>query len=355
MPRTVVFCGGGSVGHIAPSVAVARAACALDTSVVPLFFCAAREEETRFLTHEGLQYRCVHAAKFPRGLSLGWLSFPFVFAWSCIQAFLLLQSAAPAALFSKGGHISVPVCLAARMLGLPIVLHESDATGGLGNTLISRLATTVCVGMPGVQLAAHAVYTGNPVRPEIAQGSVDAGRRITGFSGRRPIVLVIGGSQGSLAINQAVDAQFEQLLDAADIVHLTGTGKALTRQHARYWSRPFVTEELPHLYALADVVVTRAGAGVLSELAAVGKAAVVVPLREVAQDHQQRNAEHFASANAIVLLPQEQLAGLTRIIRDLLNDAEKRQGYGKRLQACVPPDAATTIARALLDAAKLPQ
>lgn len=349
--RTIVFCGGGSVGHIAPSVAVARAAAGLDASVRPVFVCANRRDEIAFLEHERMEYRCVPAAKFPRGLTAGWLTFPFLFAWSFLRALRTLLTLRPAAVFSKGGYVSVPVCLVARLLGIPIVLHESDATGGMGNALIARIATTVCLGMPA-QDAAHGFYTGNPVRPDVTAGSVDAGRRITGFSGRRPVVLVIGGSQGSAAINQAVEAQFNTLIDLADIMHITGAGKEIGKQHARYWSRPFVTEELPHLYALADVVITRAGAGVLSELAANAKPAIVVPLRGVAQDHQQKNAEQFAAADAIVLLPQERLTELAMTVRNLLENPAKRQEYGKRLQGCIPQGAATAIASALLDAAK---
>ncbi len=350
--RTIVFCGGGSVGHIAPSVAVARAILGLDASVRPVFLCANRQDELAFLEHERMEYRCVPAAKFPRGLTVKWLTFPFLFAWSFLGALRVLLAVRPTAVFSKGGYVSVPACLAARLLGLPIVLHESDATGGMGNALIARIATTVCLGMPVQHAPANGLYTGNPVRQEVTAGSVDAGRRITGFSGRRPVVLVIGGSQGSAAINQAVQTQFNSLIDLADIMHITGAGKEIGKQHARYWSRPFVTEELPHLYALADVVVTRAGAGVLSELAANAKAAIVVPLRGVAQDHQQKNAEQFAAADAVVLLPQERLTELAMTVRGLLEHPDKRQEFGKRLQGCIPQGAATAIASALLDAAK---
>ena len=349
----IVFCGGGSVGHIAPAVAVARATMQLRTDVRPLFFCAKRNDEIAFLHHAHLPFRCVSAAKFPRGLSVGWMTFPFVFTWSLIATQRLLKEVKPAAIFSKGGYVSAPVCIVARMMGIPIVLHESDATGGMSNALVARMAKTVCLGFPTeAATPRNAILTGNPVRPDIANGSKDAARRITGFSGRRPVVLIIGGSQGSLAINQAVDAHFDTLIDMADVIHLTGAGKGINRVHARYWARPFVTEELKHLYALADVAVSRAGAGTLSELAAVGKPVIVVPLRGVAQDHQQRNAELLAQAGAAVLLPQQRLVELPTTLRGLFANSAQRATLGQHLQGFFPPNAAIAIARTVLDAAE---
>ncbi|HRH92912.1 MAG TPA: UDP-N-acetylglucosamine--N-acetylmuramyl-(pentapeptide) pyrophosphoryl-undecaprenol N-acetylglucosamine transferase [Candidatus Peribacteria bacterium] len=368
-PLTIVFCGGGSVGHVAPAVAVARAAMKLNPAVQPLFLCADRADETAFLTHEHLPFRTIPAAKFPRGMSAGWVTFPFVFAYSLIAARGILKHTKPAAVFSKGGYVSAPICIAARMMGIPIVLHESDATGGMSNRLIATIARTVCLGFPE-EVTSHesrvpntpssrnsklatrnSILTGNPVRPDIAGGSKDAARRITGFSGRRPVLLVIGGSQGSLAINQAIDKHFEALIDMADVIHLTGANKETGRTHARYWARPFVTEELKHLYALTDVAVSRAGAGTLSELAALGKPTVVVPLLGVAQDHQQCNAKLLESAGGAILLPQERLDELPSLLKTLLADAPRRTALGERLRGFFPADAATAIARSVLDAA----
>ncbi len=161
--------------------------------------------------------------------------------------------------------------------------------------------------------------------------------------------MIVGGSQGARAINEAVDRHFEELLEAADIIHLTGAGKGIARTHARYFARPYVLEELPHLYALADLIVTRAGAGTLSELAALRKAAIVIPLTGVAHDHQMKNALILVRQGAIELLAQENIDTLVQSITTLLADTQRRRVLGERLAQAFPVDAAKRIAMILLD------
>jgi len=139
------------------------------------------------------------------------------------------------------------------------------------------------------------------------------------------------------------------LVNLADIIHLTGTGKELQRTHARYWSRPSVIDEMPHLLALADVVITRAGAGTLSELAELKKAAVVVPLTGVAHDHQLKNAEMLANDGAIECLPEEKLSTLSQVLEPILKDHDRRRGMGERLHRFFPSDAGMRISKILLD------
>ncbi len=348
---TIVLCGGGSVGHLAPSIAVGQAVHSLMPSARLIFLCANRADEIVVLEHQRLTYRAIPAAAFPRGSLIKWLAFPFVFCQSLLSAWRTLNDLEPAVIFSKGGYVSAPVCIAGWMKKVPIVLHESDSVSGLSNRLVARVAQRVCRGFPtDTSKSTRDIVTGNPVRPEILLGSKSAGQRITGFSGRRPVIMVIGGSQGARAINQAIDAQFDQLIGLADVIHITGGGKAINRAHARYWARPFVTEELAHLYALADIVITRAGAGVLSELAALSKPAIVVPLRGIAQDHQQNNAEILARHDAIVLLPQGELSRLTATIQLLIDDTDRRLRLGAHLHAFFPADASAAIAHAILDA-----
>jgi UDP-N-acetylglucosamine--N-acetylmuramyl-(pentapeptide) pyrophosphoryl-undecaprenol N-acetylglucosamine transferase len=198
-------------------------------------------------------------------------------------------------------------------------------------------------------LQAKTVQTGNPVRSAIFLASRAAGQRITKFSCRRPVLMIVGGSQGALALNEAVDRRFEELLEVADVIHLTGIGKGIAKTHARYFARPYVLEDLPHLYALADLVITRAGAGTLSELAALRKAAIVIPLTGVAHDHQMKNAVTLVETGAIELLPQENIDLLLQSVTGLLADTDKRRALGEHLAEAFPSDAAGRIARILLD------
>jgi UDP-N-acetylglucosamine--N-acetylmuramyl-(pentapeptide) pyrophosphoryl-undecaprenol N-acetylglucosamine transferase len=161
--------------------------------------------------------------------------------------------------------------------------------------------------------------------------------------------MIIGGSQGSMALNEAVEKNFNALLDLADIIHLTGEGKSISKQHARYFARTTVLAELPHLYGFSDLVVTRAGAGVLSELAALKKAAIVVPLPGVAHDHQVKNAEFLAARQAVEFLSQDRLGDLPFVVSALLGDVTKRKALGEALSNALPGDAAAKVANAILD------
>jgi UDP-N-acetylglucosamine--N-acetylmuramyl-(pentapeptide) pyrophosphoryl-undecaprenol N-acetylglucosamine transferase len=351
--QRIIMSGGGSTGHIAPAIAVAQELERLALGFEPIFVCANRSDEIRVLSDAHYAYRTIHAGKFPRGFSFRVLTFPILLLVAFVESCRLLLSLRPVLIFSKGGYVSVPTCIAAVFLRIPIVLHASDSVPSLSDKFIGRFARRICTGFPADRwpqnLQRKIIVTGNPVRAMILAGSRDAGVRITGFSGRRPVLLVVGGSQGSVAINQAVDTFFSELIDTADIIHLTGEGKELKRTHARYWSRPYVTEELPHLFALADLVVTRASASVLSELSALSKAAILIPLAGVAHDHQVHNAFLIADAEAAVHLPQERISELPSVVRRLLEDTSERQGMAAALTALFPRDAAQKIAQTLLD------
>lgn len=353
MSKVIIFSGGGSSGHLMPSLAIADAVAERDTSLTPLFICSSRADEVDALRSAGQKCLVIHAGKFPRGLSFRILSFPALFVVSFIESLMHLLRVWPALIVSKGGFVSVPVCIAGFFLGIPVVLHSSDSVPSLSDRIIGRIAVKICTGFPESafpeSLQKKAVQTGNPVRPSIFEGSHAAGQRITGFSGRRPVLLIIGGSQGSVALNEAVDKNFTALLDLADIIHLTGEGKTIHRQHARYFARTSVLAELPHLYGFADLVVTRAGAGVLSELAALKKAAIVVPLPGVAHDHQKKNAEFLAARQAVEFLSQDRLTDLPFVVGTLLGDSARRTIMGEALAQALPSDAAAKVAGVILD------
>ncbi|MBP9773838.1 MAG: UDP-N-acetylglucosamine--N-acetylmuramyl-(pentapeptide) pyrophosphoryl-undecaprenol N-acetylglucosamine transferase [Candidatus Peribacteraceae bacterium] len=353
--RPILFCGGGSLGHIVPSIAIAQALKKLDPQAQVVFICQKRAEDIAFIKHAGFTYRTIIAGKFPRGFSIRWITFPVLSICALVQSIIILMKLRPQLIFSKGGFVSLPVCLVGWLMRLPIVLHESDAVMGMSNGLVARLATTVCVGFAhpdGLRKKKNTIITGNPVRHMIEGGSKDAGKRLTGFSGRKPVILITGGSQGAKTINDAVDAQFDALLSAGDIIHLTGKGKRIDRTHAHYWARETVHDELPHLYALADIVITRAGAGTLSELAAAQKAALVIPIVGLANNHQVENAKRLLKAHAIRLLWQDAVYSLANIVSALVAHPHELRRLGKSLHAYFPPHADTTIANIILDACK---
>ncbi|MEK7562854.1 MAG: glycosyltransferase, partial [Patescibacteria group bacterium] len=219
----LLFVGGGTLGHIIPAVAVAREWMKQHPDAAVHFVCSPRGEAA-FLEKENLPHTMLDA---PR---LSW-NFPWKFFLAYQKSQVLLQSLKPDLVFSKGGYVSVPVCLAAKRMKIPIILHESDAVMGRANRLIAKLSTKICLGFPTHDARSHHSplttyeFTGNPLRPEITRGSRAEGLRLTGFSGSRPILLIMGGSQGAQAINEWTVRHLEDLTAVCDVIHLTGTGK----------------------------------------------------------------------------------------------------------------------------------
>ncbi len=351
----VLFCGGGSLGHLTPSVAVWETLQEKRRESKAFFVSSARSEDRLFLKGLHLPSLPIHAPKVQWGMRM--LLFPILFPLACLEALCILLFFRPHVIFSKGGYVSVPVCLMGRLLFRPIVLHESDRIMGRANRFLLRLACHLCIGSPqkeilngdlATKIGLPVTATGNPIRKNILEGSTDGGRRVTGFSGKRPVILIIGGSQGSQALNTAVQEDLEELLTVCDIVHITGRDKLGSKMHARYLQREVFFEELQHLYALADVVISRAGAGAIAELSAVGKATVLVPIPNLASHHQEENARFLELAGAVIVLSQEQLhEELVPTVKMLLTDPERRRTLGERFHTFAVPDAAESIANIL--------
>ena len=350
MPR-LLACGSGSIGHLAPLVAISKAFLAIAPQTTILISCGMRLEEGEYLRAEHLPFVTLPQ---PRR---SWL-FPQTFFRSYRAACHLLVSFHPALVLLRGGAISVPLCLATARKHLPIILHESDSVMGLATRCTAWWAHNITTGFPPENyprvFRPHITVTGNPVRPEIMRGSREEGLRITRFSGKKPILLVLGGSQGAQAINEAVLHLLSELMTLCDIIHITGPGKRIPTPYPlpptpSYWSAEYVHDELPHLYATATLALSRAGAGVLSELAANGIPSIVVPLRKLAQDHQWHNARSFARQGACVLLEQGDLdRRLVAEIRRIIDDPAMRTKLRENFLSLHHPDAARHIAEIVL-------
>jgi len=305
------------------------------------FVCSEREDDSEFLRKEHLDWTAVRAPK------LSW-NFLWKFFLAYRDAAQLIEQEKPDILLSKGGYVSVPVCLAAHWRQIPIILHESDVVSGNANRFTARWATAVCMGFQPERDGGKHVYTGNPVRADATSGSREEGLRITGFSGTRPILLVMGGSQGAESLNRAVLQLLCEMQKSVDVIHITGRGKEGANTQAGYWSRPFVREELKHLYAIADVALSRAGASSIGELAANGIPGILVPLRGVGHDHQQKNAEYAANKGGCILLQQSALQeNLLPLLERVAQDEGERLGLSERIRRLHQPDAAERICRVL--------
>ncbi len=342
---------GGSGGHLAPMVAVGRAFGELHPEAEMLYLCVDQEADRLFLQREHVMFDVLPLPR--RSVSL-----PITFIRNFLKSRRMLRTFRPDIVFSKGGAVSVPCCLAARLRKIPIVLHESDAVMGRANRIVARIADVVCVGMTTEVMSdgdstlktqnSKLVFTGNPIRPEITRGSRAEGLRITGLSGKKPILLVYGGSQGAQALNDAVITHIDQLLPHCDIIHLTGKGKQGAGVRAGYVSMEFAYGELAHFYAIADLAVSRAGASNIGELAAHGIPAILVPIAGLAGDHQVKNAETAALSGGCIHLPQSRAdAEIVPTIVALVDDANTREKMGVFIRALSHPEAARRIAKIL--------
>jgi len=259
-----------------------------------------------------------------------------------VQAFFKLLRHRPKVVFSKGGYVGFPVVFAAWLLGIPVMIHESDAIPGLATKMCAPFAQKIFLGYEAAAEALNHVankleVVGNPVRLDLYDGKITVAKKWTGFSGKRPVLLVMGGSSGSLELNKKIEKQKKELMKVYDIVHVTGEGKStrsksIPSNNKSYVSVPFVGEKLKDLYALASLALTRAGAGTLAELEALQIPALLFPLgTHASRGDQIANAQALCKKSNLYRLGEDvptllsQLAKLpARPTRHVENSATER-------------------------------
>ncbi|MFG2111365.1 glycosyltransferase [Streptomyces sp. NPDC048718] len=377
----LIVTGGGTGGHTYPALTAIRAMrdrlAALGQSLEVLWIGTADGLEARVAPAEGIEFATVATGKIRRsGNPLKMLSAANVRDMARVplgvaQARKLVSDFAPHVVLATGGYVAVPAGLAARMCKRPLVLHEQTVRLGLANRKLAGSATRIAVSsessLPLLPEAVRglAVVTGNPVRPEVLTGHADKAVQVLGLDGfdrRLPTVYVTGGAQGSQQINDLVAGELPWLLERANVVHQCGPAhrEALaaraaglpTALAARYHVTGFVGPELPDVLALADLVISRSGAGTLAELTALGKPAVFVPLATAAGNEQAHNARHLETSGAAVALLGDVTGGHLRdAVGPLLEDPVRREAMATAARAHGRPDAADRLVDVLLSAA----
>jgi len=290
----------------------------------------------------GIPFVALWSGKWRRYFS--WRNFvdPLLMLAGFFQAFYHLLRFWPEVVFIKGGSVGFPVAIAAWLLRFPLVLHESDTVMGLSNRIVARLANRVLLGFPGAMALSEKVQlVGNPVRPFLAEGSREKGYALTGFNADRPVVLIWGGSQGAQEINELVEANFEALKPHVQIVHVTGAGKAISIQDNAYKAFEYLGDPLADIYAITEVVVGRAGANSLAELAFLQKPNLLLPLKGAANHHQESNAAYFEAQGASLVLSDKTLLVPTLVA--LWDNKDQRQAMQRALDQIARPDAAEQI------------
>ena len=352
-----VFTGGGTAGHIIPGLAIIRE---LQTCGWRAAWIGSRRPAERTLVRAArVPFYAIPAGKLRRYYSLRNFADVAAVLAGCLHALLLLARLRPRVVFAKGSYVSVPPVVAARLLGIPVITHESDTTPALATRINASMAHTVLVAFAATRgklpsrLRRRVRVTGNPLRAGLEQGDAERGRTQVGAPPGLPLLFVTGGSSGARAVNELVWHALPELVRHWFVVHQTG---AAWRAPAaapppplagRYLALPFVNEGFPDLLAAADVVVSRAGANTLGELAATATPAVLIPLpRTQSRGEQLANAELFAAQGAALVLAEEQTdsASLTAALHELRCDAVRRRRMAGNMARLATRDAAHRIA-----------
>ncbi len=311
MKKTVLFTGGGSAGHVTPNLALFPELLADGCALHYIGGCDGIETEM-LANRRDVTYHAIACGKLRRYFSWKNFSDPFRVITGVAQARRILSEVRPDVVFSKGGFVSVPVVVAAKGLKIPVITHESDYTPGLANRINAKFADTICVTFEDTlrRTGKKGVHTGTPIRPELYAGRRAQGLSFLGFTGQKPVLLIMGGSLGAQAVNDAVRGALARLVQTYDIVHLCGKKKvdeALLCVPG-YRQFEFVGKELPDVLAATDLVISRAGANAVFEFLALAKPALLVPLPlEASRGDQILNAKYFARKGFSMLLEQEKL------------------------------------------------
>ena len=327
--KKIVFTGGGTAGHVTPNIALFPS---VRKAGYEIFYIGSYEGiEKELMEKQGVTYYGISSGKLRRYFDLKNFSDPFKVVKGYFQARKLLKKLKPDIVFSKGGFVSVPVVLAAKHCRIPCIIHESDITPGLANRLAIPSATKVCANFPETLSylpEGKAVLTGTPIREELYAGNRIKGLDFCGFTANKPVLLVIGGSTGAAAVNNAVRDLLPTLLQEFQVIHLCGKGKKDESAGALegYVQYEYINEELKDLFAAADIIVSRAGANAICELLALRKPNILIPLSAAASRGDQiLNAESFERQGFSYVLKEENVTNetLLRAIHEVYANRER--------------------------------
>lgn len=313
MTKRILLTGGGSTGHVAVNLALIPQFVEEDWDIHYIGSHAGIESKL-MRQQQQVHYIGIASGKLRRYWSLSNLSDPFRVLLGVAQAYRHIRRIKPHVVFSKGGFVSVPVVLAARLNGIPVVIHESDLTPGLANRLVLPYVQTICTTFeetkPYIRSSEKVVHLGAIVRKELFHSSKEEGYRYCQLNpSKKPVIVVMGGSLGARAINEAVRKALPELVTHYQIVHLCGAGQLDKQQnHPSYRQYEYLSEELPHVLAMGDMVITRAGSNSIFEMLALGKPMLLIPLPlSSSRGDQLLNAESFKKQGYGEVLQEEEL------------------------------------------------
>ena len=350
--KRIILTGGGTAGHVTPNIALLPRLKELGYDIHYIGSYTGIEKD--LITQFGIPYHGISSGKLRRYFSMQNFTDPFRVLKGFGEANKLVKKLKPDVVFSKGGFVSVPVVMAAKICHVPVIIHESDMTPGLANKLSIPSATKVCCNFP--ETLQHlpkekAVLTGSPIRQELLSGDKDAARKFCGLTSEKPVILIIGGSLGSVVVNDAVRAILPELLKKFQVIHLCGKGKVdeSLKDLPGYIQYEYIGKELKDLFALTDIVISRAGANAICELVALHKPNLLIPLSaKASRGDQILNARSFERQGFSIVLEEEDLT------REVLSDSiyklyEERTSYINAMKQSSQQDSINTIISLIQD------
>ncbi|MBI2042545.1 MAG: UDP-N-acetylglucosamine--N-acetylmuramyl-(pentapeptide) pyrophosphoryl-undecaprenol N-acetylglucosamine transferase [Candidatus Nealsonbacteria bacterium] len=367
-----MFTGGGTAGHVFPIIAVVRELNRMGVKAEYIYIGPKDDFGSMLLSQEGVKVKIISSGKIRRYLN--WRSalynsfdilfkIPFGFA----QSFFYILLHSPNVIFSKGGYGSLAPIFCGWILRRPIILHESDVAPGLANKILSRFTKQILVSFPVPYTeyfsAAKMISVGNPIRRELLEGSKEGAARIFELSGEKPLILIIGGSQGAQFINNLILNILPQMIENFEIIHQTGEKKyaeikaearvIIAKEMDRYYHPvSFLREiELREAYTAADLIISRGGSGSIFEIAAVGKASILIPLANSAQDHQVKNSYTYADRGAAIVMEEANIAPhfLLEKMKNLFARPEDLERMSQNAHKFAKPDSAKLVAEYILN------
>jgi UDP-N-acetylglucosamine--N-acetylmuramyl-(pentapeptide) pyrophosphoryl-undecaprenol N-acetylglucosamine transferase len=341
--KHILLTGGGTAGHVTPNIALLPAL--QDAGYAISYIGSMTGIERELISREGIPFYAIPAGKFRRYFDLKNVTDIARIKLGFLKSLLLVNRIKPHLLFSKGGFISCPVVWACWILRVPVIIHESDISPGLANKLSLPFAKKICYSFP--ETANHltkgkALHTGIPVRESLASGDAEKGRAFCGFADTKPIIVVIGGSLGSQAVNACVRQSLDDLLKEYNVCHICGRGN-LVENRTGYVQFEYVRTELADLFILADVVISRAGATTLFELAALRKPSLLIPLPlQASRGDQILNAQSFEKQGFSRVLRQENMTPDT-LVKNIREVYESRETMTAAMKERAPQNAVEKI------------
>lgn len=353
--KKIVLTGGGTAGHVTPNIALLPSL--KDAGFEVSYIGSYEGIEKKLIEDMGIAYYGISSGKLRRYFDVKNFSDPFRVMKGFSEASHILKKIKPDIVFSKGGFVSVPVVIAAKRNKIPAIIHESDMTPGLANKLCIPSASKVCCNFKEtfeLLPEGKAVLTGTPIRKELFEGNKQKAAEFCGLTTTKPTILIVGGSSGSLVINNAVRECLDDILKDFQVIHLCGKGHLdeTLKNKAGYAQFEYISKELRDLFALCDLVISRAGANAICELLALKKPNILIPLSKAASRGDQiLNAKSFKKNGFSYVIEEEELskASLLNAIRDV---SAHKDDYIKAMNESEMSDSIGTIMKLILDITK---